>query len=48
MKDLEKRKLAYGICGECNKPGTGNRWCQSCNAKRFKNNLKIGLVEIKL
>ena len=38
MKDLEKRKAAYGICGECNEPGTGNKWCQSCNAKRFKAN----------
>ena len=23
MEDLEKRKEAYGICGECNEPGTG-------------------------
>ena len=40
MKDLEKRKEAYGICGECNEPGTGSKWCQSCNAKRFKENFK--------
>jgi hypothetical protein len=40
VKDLEKRKEAYGICGECNKPGTGSRWCQPCNAKRFKKNFK--------
>ena len=40
MDDLEKRKRAYGICGECNEPGTGDYWCQSCNAKRFKNNFK--------
>jgi hypothetical protein len=40
MEDLEKRKQVYGICGECNKPGTGERWCQPCNAKRFKNNFK--------
>jgi hypothetical protein len=40
MEDLEKRKQAYGICGECNEPGTGYRWCQSCNARRFKDNFK--------
>ncbi|RIA83611.1 kinase-like domain-containing protein [Glomus cerebriforme] len=40
MKDLEKRKQVYGICGECNEPGTGGRWCQPCNAKRFKDNFK--------
>ena len=40
MEDLEKRKQAYGICGECNEPGTGERWCQPCNAKRFKDNFK--------
>jgi hypothetical protein len=38
MEDLEKRKQAYGICGECNEPGTGWEWCQPCNAKRFKDN----------
>ncbi|RGB31539.1 kinase-like domain-containing protein [Rhizophagus diaphanus] len=40
MEDLEKRKQVYGICGECNKPGTGEKWCQPCNAKRFKDNFK--------
>src|SRR3989337_4029970 len=40
MEELEKRKEAYGICGECNEPGTGWRWCQPCNAKRFKENFK--------
>jgi hypothetical protein len=40
MEDLEKRKQVYGICGECNEPGTGENWCQSCNTKRFKNNFK--------
>ena len=40
MGDLEKRKQAYGICGEYNEPGTGQYWCQSCNAKRFKDNFK--------
>ena len=40
MKDLEKRKEAYGICGECNEPGTGRTWCKPCNAKRFKENFK--------
>ena len=40
MKDLEKRKEVYGICGECNEPGTGYKWCQPCNAKRFEKNFK--------
>ncbi|POG62472.1 kinase-like domain-containing protein [Rhizophagus irregularis DAOM 181602=DAOM 197198] len=40
IEDLEKRKQAYGICGECKEPGTGRDWCQSCNAKRFKDNFK--------
>jgi hypothetical protein len=40
IKDLEKRKRAYGICGECNEPGTGEKWCQLCNSKRFKENFK--------
>ncbi|RGB40438.1 kinase-like domain-containing protein [Rhizophagus diaphanus] len=38
--DLEKRKEVYGVCGECNEPGTGVQWCQPCNAKRFKENFK--------
>ncbi|CAB4404783.1 unnamed protein product [Rhizophagus irregularis] len=38
--DLEKRKQAYGICGECKEPGTGWKWCQSCNVIRFKDNFK--------
>src|SRR5947209_16648462 len=37
MGDLEKRKEVYGICGECNEPGTGQHWC---NAKRSKDNFK--------
>src|SRR4051794_23849706 len=40
MEEFEKRKEAYGICGECNEPGTGFYWCQPCNAKRFKENFK--------
>ncbi|PKK56366.1 hypothetical protein RhiirC2_764388, partial [Rhizophagus irregularis] len=32
MEDLGKRKQAYGICGECNEPGTGQDWCQPCNS----------------
>src|SRR3954469_20511032 len=40
MEDLEKRKEVYGICGECNEPGTGWKWCQLCNAKRFTKNFK--------
>ena len=48
MEDLEKRKEVYGICGECNEPGTGITWCQPCNSKRLKRILKIGPVEIKI
>ena len=40
MDDLEKRKEVYGICGECNEPGTGKYWCQPCNAKRLEENFK--------
>ncbi|CAB4442597.1 unnamed protein product [Rhizophagus irregularis] len=40
MDDIEKRKEVYGICGECNEPGTGEEWCQPCNAKRFEENFK--------
>ncbi|EXX51580.1 Bck1p [Rhizophagus irregularis DAOM 197198w] len=40
IKDLDKRKEVYGICGECNEPGTGSHWCRPCNAKRFKENFK--------
>ena len=40
MEDLEKRREAYGICRECNEPGTGWSWCQPCNAKIFKENFK--------
>ncbi|UZO07120.1 uncharacterized protein OCT59_027418 [Rhizophagus irregularis] len=47
MEDLEKRKKAYGICGECNEPGTGEDWCQSCNAKRFKDRFKNWTSENK-
>jgi hypothetical protein len=46
MEDLEKRIEVYGICGECNEPGTGYRWCQPCNDSRKI--LKTGLVEIKI
>ncbi|RGB41511.1 hypothetical protein C1646_810648 [Rhizophagus diaphanus] len=40
MDDIEKRKEVYGICGVCNEPGTGEEWCQHCNAKRFEENFK--------
>ena len=49
LEDLEKREKIYGICGECNRPGTGWYWCQSCNAKRFEENFKnwtSGNVEV--
>jgi hypothetical protein len=47
MEDLEKRKEAYGICGECDEPGTGYYWCQPCNAKRFKENFENWTSENK-
>ncbi|CAB4403660.1 unnamed protein product [Rhizophagus irregularis] len=40
IEDLERRRQAYGICGECKEPGTGKKWCRPCNAKRFKDNFK--------
>ncbi|EXX59055.1 Ste20p [Rhizophagus irregularis DAOM 197198w] len=40
MDEIETRKKVYGICGECNEPGTGEKWCQPCNAKRFRENFK--------
>jgi len=48
MKDLEKRKEVYGICGECNEPGTGGYWCQPCNAKRLEKNFKNWTSENKV
>ena len=24
------------LCPECNKPNTGDKWCNQCNAKRFQ------------
>ncbi|GBC43917.2 kinase-like domain-containing protein [Rhizophagus irregularis DAOM 181602=DAOM 197198] len=44
--DLEKRKQAYGICGECREPGTGERWCQSYFLNEIKFQLQIYLVDI--
>ena len=26
----------YRLCPECNKPNTGYKWCNQCNAKRFQ------------
>ncbi|RIA90963.1 kinase-like domain-containing protein [Glomus cerebriforme] len=40
MSDLKKRKKVYGICKECNEPGTGEKWCRPCNSKRFKKNFE--------
>ena len=40
MNDLEKRREAYGTCGECNEPGTGENWCRNCNSKRLESNFK--------
>ncbi|GBC25332.2 kinase-like domain-containing protein [Rhizophagus irregularis DAOM 181602=DAOM 197198] len=47
IEDLEKRKDAYGTCGECNSPGTGSKWCRTCNAKRFKENFSNWTSEHK-
>ncbi|UZO10151.1 uncharacterized protein OCT59_001749 [Rhizophagus irregularis] len=33
MNDLESRKQAYGICGECNEPGTGSGFGKIYSAK---------------
>ncbi|GBC31743.2 kinase-like domain-containing protein [Rhizophagus irregularis DAOM 181602=DAOM 197198] len=44
--DLEKRKQAYGICGECKEPGTGNKWCQPYFLNEIKSHLQIHLVDI--
>lgn len=35
---LSDRFKRYGLCSECNQPNTGEKWCQSCNSKRFKEN----------
>ncbi|CAB5366750.1 unnamed protein product [Rhizophagus irregularis] len=47
MEDLEKRREVYGICGECNEPGTGKEWCQSYNSSgtitNFLNEVKSHL-----
>ena len=39
-EDIETRKAIYGTCLECNEVYTGDTWCQTCNAKRFKENFK--------
>ncbi|GBC04282.1 hypothetical protein RclHR1_00560009 [Rhizophagus clarus] len=38
--DLKKRREVYGVCSECNEPGTGSGWCKTCNAKIFEKNFK--------
>ncbi|PKK64367.1 hypothetical protein RhiirC2_756804, partial [Rhizophagus irregularis] len=43
IEDLEKRKQVYGICGETLLGPCPRFRCQPCNAKRFKDNFKIGL-----
>ncbi|UZO10177.1 uncharacterized protein OCT59_001775 [Rhizophagus irregularis] len=54
MEDLEKRKQVYGICGECNEPGTGSKWHSrkvalksldnsSCISAEFLNEIKTHL-----
>ncbi|GBC22593.2 kinase-like domain-containing protein [Rhizophagus irregularis DAOM 181602=DAOM 197198] len=46
IEDLEKRKQAYGICGECKEPGTGRDWCQSYFLNEIKSHLQIYLEDI--
>ncbi|UZO01826.1 uncharacterized protein OCT59_020336 [Rhizophagus irregularis] len=46
MDEIEKRKEAYGICGECNEPGTGERCVEFLN--EIKSHLQIyfeGIVQ---
>ncbi|UZO20071.1 uncharacterized protein OCT59_011332 [Rhizophagus irregularis] len=50
MDEIEKRKEVYGICGECNEPGTGEYWCQPFALKSLDNSSEIStdfLNEIK-
>ncbi|CAB4439061.1 unnamed protein product [Rhizophagus irregularis] len=47
MEDLEKREEVYGVCGECNEPGTGKKWCQFCNSKRLQENFENWTSENK-
>ncbi|GES88147.1 kinase-like domain-containing protein [Rhizophagus clarus] len=48
IKDLKKRKEVYGICGECNKPGTGENWCRPCYGLKIDKLQQIarGLLDI--
>ncbi|CAB4445844.1 unnamed protein product [Rhizophagus irregularis] len=46
MDDLEKRKQVYGICGECNEPGTGEAWCQPYFLNEIKTHLNIHLNDV--
>src|SRR5688572_2729643 len=34
--NIENNTLNWGLCPECNKPNTGDYWCNQCNAKRFQ------------
>ncbi|CAB5354363.1 unnamed protein product [Rhizophagus irregularis] len=44
IMDLEKRKEVYGVCGECNEPGTG--WYNSSNMSNdFLNEIKYYISE---
>ncbi|GBC52555.2 kinase-like domain-containing protein [Rhizophagus irregularis DAOM 181602=DAOM 197198] len=44
MEDLKKRKQAYGICGECNEPGTGLKCTEFLN--EIKTHLQIYLYNV--
>src|SRR4051812_12401192 len=39
-EELKKLYKKNGLCEECKQPNTGDKWCQSCNSKRFQQNFK--------
>ncbi|UZO10060.1 uncharacterized protein OCT59_001658 [Rhizophagus irregularis] len=52
MEDFEKRKQAYGICGECNEPGTGEDCLDNSSSisaeflNEIKSHLQIYLFDV--
>ncbi|CAB5350821.1 unnamed protein product [Rhizophagus irregularis] len=47
IKDLEKREQVYGICGECNEPGTDDSSCISTEfLNEIKSHLQIYLYDV--
>src|SRR5688500_11612605 len=37
MNELNERLRKYGRCEDCQQPNTGTKWCNPCNAEKFKN-----------